>query len=362
MESSTPRSPAAPRAIIAPALDALTTGGLALVGLAILLLWSVGPIAPRARPALFVLGIALNWPHFIASYRVLYASRDSVLRYKAASIYFPAALAVYTMFAILTWSTYPTHYHVIIFIGSVYLARHYTGQVWGMVATSAYVTGLGIKPMERRLIHGSLDLLAVWHATWAAAQTIRLVAPSLVAAADNLYASMIWIAMLALVVGGAGFVLMSRRLGRLAPARLLLPWAAILVWYALLAKDPSALLVVQVAHALQYMIFPLRLQINRSGAAGTTRAWSTAAWAFGAWVLIGAAVFEGTGPLFKMFFRAGGGEGDLPSVVQTMVISAIGIHHYFIDGALYKLRNPAVRRDLFAHLAPTEPAALGKAA
>ena len=362
MESSTSRPSAAPRAIIAPWLDALTTGGLALVGLAILLLLVVGPVAARARPALFVLGIALNWPHFIASYRVLYASRDSVLRYRMASIYFPAALAIYTTFAILTWSTYALHYHVIIFIGSVYLARHYTGQVWGMVATSAYVTGLGIRPTERRLIHGSLDLLAVWHATWAAAQTIRLVAPSLVGAAENLYAAMIWIALAALLIGALGFVLMSRRLGHLAPARLLLPWAAIFVWYALLAKDPSALLVVQIAHALQYMIFPLRLQLNRSRAAGAAKPWSTAAWAFGAWVLIGAAVFEGTGPVFKMFFRWGGGEGDLPSVVQTMVISAIGIHHYFIDGALYKLRNPAVRRDLFAHLEAAEPAALGKAA
>ena len=340
----------------------MTTGGLALVGLAILLLVAGGPIAERARPALFALGIALNWPHFIASYRVLYASRDSALRYKTASIYFPAALALYALFAILTWSTHPLHYHVIIFVGSVYLARHYTGQAWGMVATSAYVTGLRMTNVERRLILGSFDLLAVWHATWAAAQTIRLVAPSLVGAAENLYAAMVWIALLALVVGAAGFVILSRRLGRVAPARLLLPWAAIFVWYALLAKDPSALLVVQIAHALQYLIFPLRLQINRARAAGATNAWSTAAWAFGAWLLIGAAVFEGTGPLFKMFFRFGGGDGDLPSVVQTMVISAIGIHHYFIDGALYKLRNPAVRRDLFAHLEPAEPAALGKAA
>jgi hypothetical protein len=361
LESPASPSPS-PRAIVAPWLDASTTGGLALVGLALLLLLPGGPVAAQARPTLFVLGIALNWPHFIASYRVLYSSRESVRRYRAASIYFPAAVALYAIFATLTWSTSPIHYHVIIFVGSVYLARHYTGQAWGMVATSGYVTGVRIEPRERRLIHGSFDLLAVWHASWAAAQTIRLVAPSLVGAAEALYASMIWIALAALVAGAAGFALMSRRLGRLAPARLMLPWAAIVVWYALLAKDPTALLVVQIAHALQYMIFPLRLQINRAGAAGTPRAWSIAAWALGAWVLIGAAVFEGTGPLFKMFFRLGGGDGDLPSVVQTMAVSAIGIHHYFVDGALYKLRNPAVRRDLFAHLAADAAPAARKAA
>jgi hypothetical protein len=228
-----------------------------------------------------------------------------------------------------------------------------------MVATSAYVNGVVITPGERRLVRASLDLMMVWHASWAAAQTVGMVAPSLVAPAQQLYGYMIWVALASLAVGAAGFVRMSRRLGRLAPARLLLPWAAIYVWYAFMAKDPTALLIVQVAHALQYLIFPLRLEINRQSPRAP---WSTAAWAFAAWLLVGAAVFEGTGPVFGLFFHLGGGDGELPVVVQSMVMSAIGIHHYFIDGALYKLRNPAVRRDLFAHLATTPTPALEKAA
>jgi hypothetical protein len=35
----------------------------------------------------------------------------------------------------------------------------------------------------------------------------------------------------------------------------------------------------------------------------------------------------------------------------VVVSATVGIHHYFVDGTLYKLRNPDVRRDLFAHLA-----------
>jgi hypothetical protein len=341
-----------------PALDALATGGASLVALALLLSLVAAPIKGQAAGTLFALGIALNWPHFIASYRMLYSSRESVLRYRAASIYFPAALALYTLLAIATYATHPIHYHLIVLTGGVYLARHYTGQAWGMVASSAYVTGVVITPGERRLIHGSLDLMMLWHASWAAQQAIGLVAPSLVGPAQQLYAQMVWVALASLVVGAAGFVRMSRRLGHLAPARLLLPWAAIYVWYAFLAKDPTALLVVQVAHALQYLIFPLRLTANRNGGS-----WAKAAWSFAAWVLVGAALFEGTGPVFRLFFHLGGGDGELPIVVQSMVISAVGIHHYFIDGALYKLRNPAVRRDLFAHLAAPAPAgAVEKAA
>ena len=30
----------------------------------------------------------------------------------------------------------------------------------------------------------------------------------------------------------------------------------------------------------------------------------------------------------------------------------VNIHHYFVDGAIWKISNPKVRRDLFAHLKP----------
>ena len=38
------------------------------------------------------------------------------------------------------------------------------------------------------------------------------------------------------------------------------------------------------------------------------------------------------------------------ALIAVVLIYVVVIHHYFIDGALYKLRNPQVRRDLFAHL------------
>jgi len=58
---------------------------------------------------------------------------------------------------------------------------------------------------------------------------------------------------------------------------------------------------------------------------------------------------------------------DLPPVLQIMqffnlepykvarlVAVVVNIHHYFTDGAIWKIRNPDVRRDLFSHLAPRE--------
>jgi hypothetical protein len=43
--------------------------------------------------------------------------------------------------------------------------------------------------------------------------------------------------------------------------------------------------------------------------------------------------------------------GSRPGEVVGFAISAFfNIHHYFTDGVVWKLRDPAVREDLFGHL------------
>ena len=43
--------------------------------------------------------------------------------------------------------------------------------------------------------------------------------------------------------------------------------------------------------------------------------------------------------------------GDQPGQVAPMMILAfLNIHHYFTDGVIWKISNPEVRKDLFAHV------------
>jgi hypothetical protein len=45
--------------------------------------------------------------------------------------------------------------------------------------------------------------------------------------------------------------------------------------------------------------------------------------------------------------------GDRPGQVTALCLLAfLNVHHYFTDGVMWKLRNPAVREDLFGHLPP----------
>jgi hypothetical protein len=50
--------------------------------------------------------------------------------------------------------------------------------------------------------------------------------------------------------------------------------------------------------------------------------------------------------------------GRRPGEVTALsVLAFLNIHHYFTDGVMWKLRNPAVREDLFGHLPRPVPAA-----
>ena len=59
-------------------------------------------------------------------------------------------------------------------------------------------------------------------------------------------------------------------------------------------------------------------------------------------VVVGFAVFE----LPAVSLVRTGGNLNFLGVIAAFV----NIHHYFIDGAIWKIRNPQVRKDLFAHL------------
>ena len=52
--------------------------------------------------------------------------------------------------------------------------------------------------------------------------------------------------------------------------------------------------------------------------------------------------------------------GEEPGkVTPVLILMFINIHHYFTDGVIWKISNPEVRRELFAHVprAPKPPTA-----
>lgn len=353
MATATSYGLSAPRAMVSPVVDVACIGGISIVVCAAILLFGPTPFDEHVPSLLpYVLTVGITWPHFLASYRLLYATRESVLTYRVASVYFPAALAAYGAFAVVTARSNPVHLHLLEIAAGVYLARHYTGQTWGMMASFSHIAGVPFAPRERRACMWALNLVMGWHVTWALARTIGRVAPSLEPIVRRIDSRVDVVAWASFGISAVALGAMARRIRAGPPVRVVVPLVALYGWYALLRRDPTSLVVVQAAHALQYLIFPLRIEeTRRTGAAGATiDARRAAAWV-AVLAVLGVALFAGIPELLRLAYANAGGVDDTAAAFLVVFVSFVNIHHYFIDSCLYKLRNPAVRRDLFAHLA-----------
>lgn len=346
MSESSPSS--AQRTIVAPALDVWLFGGASIVVLCLLCAISLFSAPDFVLEKFLILTVALNGTHFLASYRLLYSSWQFARAYPWASIYMPALLVLYASGALVALVMNPEMiFPVRILIGaaSIYLALHYTGQTWGMMASFAYLDGVRFTPRQKLTLRASLKVMAIWHALWA----LRLLwtPEGTPLAYLNFSSQMMNYAgigsMLAGLtalwsIGGAG--------GRRVTSRVAVPYVALYVWYFFLFLNPGALFWVQMFHAIQYLPFPMRVELNRlsrEGVSGAVPQASKALLAYGAVLLLASAFVFGGIPWLA------GKMGPGASSVWVVIASVINIHHYFIDGCIWRISNPVVSKELFAH-------------
>jgi len=338
--------------VISPAIDLLCVGGLSLLFFVPLLLSGRRDLVLVGVGVQAWLAMLINMPHFMASYRLVYRSRESILRHKWASMYVPAILLVYI--AIALWQAQYSSWMVVVLVSvsSAYLAWHYTGQVWGMMASYSYLEGASFEKRERFLIRTGLRILLAWHVTWFLYTQLR--DPSMVRPAYLLISAGTVVAFL---LGATGIWMMRRRTGRMPPLRALVAWLSLFVWYAALARDPKALFWIQIAHAIQYLAFPFRVEIN------TTRSKISDSTRFVRHMIGYAVVLLAISYLMALVVPAsamsvvGNIFGEQPGkAAPIMILMFINIHHYFTDGVIWHISNPEVRRELFAHVPSSKPA------
>jgi len=358
-------------AMITPFVDALCVGGASvLVALVVLALDLRTP--PQVTLLMILTGFAINVPHFLASYRLLYGSVERRLQYRGVSVYMPLVLLLFMLFALSMYPTNQLFLGAMVGAGSVLLAWHYTGQAWGMMASFAYIEGRTFTPLERRLTRANLYVLLSWHLVWAVVisramfQDARADAWLLSASmAQGLYQFVSVAALASSLLGLTALGLQWRRTGRPPTARMVLPWLAIHMWYVLLYRDPAAIFWAQNAHALQYLIFPMRVEMNRTrddaprkrqGALGGHMAWYYVGTAL-LGLLVMQIIPEGVQVGFSFLGKTQYGSPSpfQSGPIQLAVVAFINVHHYFIDNVIWKIRNPAVRHSLFGHLHIQKP-------
>ncbi len=345
------------KAIITPRIDAICGGGLSLVVAVIVIAYGLVTEAGMGRMLVAIqvylfTDLLINWPHFMASYRLLYSKRANFQRHPLVTIGMP--IAALTLFAYIAYRCYTDPattstsslmvLSVIHVFAPIMLAWHYTGQSWGMTACFAFLSGLRMNDRERRLIRAGFYTLFVYH-IGLAYQLFGYVQGLFAEQEAGVYLmqAIISVSRVAVFVGFAlglmGFRELAQRTGKSIPMRVWLPWLATFSWYAMVDVYPVSFFLLQIFHALQYLSFPIRVELNQYST--PQHQWRHLIVYYLAITLIGAVAF-GWSDFFDL------GAAWLPMGTATWMI--INVHHYFIDAVIWKIRDPEVRHALFGHL------------
>src|SRR5437764_12084869 len=120
-----PTAPAVPPSsgrpsIISPIVDLLLVGGLSLIVFVPLLLSGRTDLVMIGAGAQAWLAATINMPHFMASYRIVYRSKEMILKHKWASIFVPAILVAYSALALYVAQDSPALIIVLVAVASGY--------------------------------------------------------------------------------------------------------------------------------------------------------------------------------------------------------------------------------------------------
>jgi tetratricopeptide (TPR) repeat protein len=350
-------------AIISPGVDIICGGALSAVVIGVFLAYAGGQTAQWTEQIdvgeIMLTNILINWPHFLASYRVLYRSRDNVKRHPWVAVVLPLLLLAVFVYGVCTADqnspelaglANQTMIDVLFPFAVIVLAWHYTGQSWGMTCSFAFLGGVRMDLTDRRLIRSGFRAMLVFHILWVLQGPdllflLDFIYPGLAAITVAIYSHWMYVFATTFLLGAMGFVRMACRSNALTAVKSAVPWMATYLWYLLIFYYPQMFFVLQIAHAFQYLIFPMRVEMNqyreKSKATGSSVLWHTFLY-YGVLVFLGAIVFDGVMAISRPY--------DPHRQLSHLLGFAINVHHYFIDGVIWKIRNPDVRKDLFGHL------------
>jgi hypothetical protein len=341
--------------------DSLMIGGLSIVTwLGLSAFYSNGDLQPLAMVALG-LSLFVNFPHFSATVYRLYQSSEHTRQFPvtawglppviigavAACFWQPQVVTPYFLLLYLLWSPY-----------------HYSGQTVGITMVYARRAGFPIGRRERLALSTFVfaaflcGFIAIKQAGFAdfygmSVQSVAVPAWMYPAAQAVMCTG-------ALVFAGFAIVWCVRE-RRMLPPIVLLPALAHFVWFVPGVGLKAFVLVVPFFHSLQYLLIALAMQLKlRLDSPGAEHSWRrirTEAFRWGSRNIAGGVLlFIGIPVLLSWL--------PLPFVtIAGIVAAAVNIHHFFVDGVIWKLRDASSSSALLmnvAELSQVPPLELGR--
>jgi hypothetical protein len=334
--------------VLGPLADAFFLGPGATILLSAVV-FSMRAAGPRAEAAAASFVVALTWvfigPHYAATYRRAYSSLAIVRAHPWVTLAAPPLLLAAAALAVRDPYRFGVVYFGAYVLGTGY---HYSGQSLGLALLYPLRQGAPLVGVEKRLVAAPLYVswILTLLALYGELQPGRNAAFAFV---RGLYQGPplpfgVWLAglgVLGLSLAGVALVAV-RRARRGAP----LPWqtyavlSAQLLWFTIGAYNILLnTMLVPVFHAVQYLAFT-GWHAYRAPARPP---WQRLAFFVVPAALLGLAIFPGS---FTFFTR---GRPYLDLFFRTAAVATfINLHHFLLDGRIWRMREPAVARTMLA--------------
>lgn len=332
-----------------PVVDWLAMGGLSIACWALLRCTHTGERTDTVIALGMQLAWLINWPHFAATNYRLYQSPDHIAQYPrtakwlpwlitagvAAALASPEGFAPWWVKAFLIWSPY-----------------HFSGQTFGMTMLYARRSGWSVGPWLRRglqaFIYGTFLVGTIGAETWeGGAQWYGVHYPSLGLPRWTVDV-VTWAMYGGLAVAISALVAQARRAEKTPALIMLLPAAAQYVWFVAGSSWLSFAEFVPLFHSLQYLLVAWSMHLQeghlRRGLGGK----DYVARASARWFITN---FGGGAILFFALPHIVSALLDVTLFFATAaVIAGVQLHHFMVDGVIWKLRRQTVRSPLMGTL------------
>jgi hypothetical protein len=332
-----------------PVVDVACVGSLTyLVFLPVLILNFTAP-APQVLGTMMILGnVLVNCPHYAATYYRVYRDKNEIQKYSFEAIWVPAVLLLLAVACFM----FPGG--VTPWVAFLYLATsgyHYSGQTYGVSMIFIGKSGLRLTPGHKRLLQLPIyssylyTLVALNVAGREHRRVLDTVVPHL-----NVPEAALYLCTMLVIVSVGLFVALNamayRQHGRVLPLVANVSVGAHVVWFTML-QFPVLMAVVPFLHCLQYLFvtvfFDFKEQRGRMRPdLSPARYFASSLFAkyYATQVAVGVAIFVVSPALLSGMGLAS------KALAGAVVISIFNLHHFILDGAIWKLRQPAVAKPL----------------
>lgn len=337
--------------LVSPAADSLVMGGASIALFAACLLFEDGAGGAAIRAAWTAAGalvVALNGSHFAATSYRLYRSPAAMRQFPLTAALVPAAVLA-GVAASLRWPLAVAPYFIKLFL--LWSPYHYSGQTVGLAALYARRAGFALEPAERRALDGFVFGTFLTATALAESSLLRLDYMGITYPAFGLPPWVAWACGGVMALSGAAFLLLAAR--RRASGRPL-PWivfvapAAQFTWFILGPRSPLFYPFVPMFHGLQYLFVSWFLHLQERRLEGAPRSLAGAALETARW---GGGSFAGYVVLFlalpKLLSLA---TGQSFLFCAAVFGGGVQLHHFFVDGVIWRLRTPHLTRTMTAPL------------